>query len=458
MACARSIAAAVAACALACAACPREAAPPPDDASLACASLDARACGVARGLLAASREYADAPHAFLLASRATRPGVGVARTSRGDRFVDRACARVDEGASRAAAAIDYAFVGMAIDATLVSADADVAPLLSDGGEHDVRLVAIALVRETAPLAAIHAGPGLDATSIACACGDATHVVGEARWGALVSYDARAPRVSRATRAVDLVRRVLVDPELRVRETRVGVLEVPRDDAFAPYLAGRATRPLPFRVKQAEPVAYALRSLDEACPNAFPAPEVAPSPIDFGAVAYGVAATREVRVTSRAPFDVDAVVGARTVRVPARGAVDLPLTWAPDGDAWSCETQTRDEAIRFVPSDPSLHVVPAEQTARVLETIRTGRASVARAEPVVPDPGAPHDAPTRADWQCPPDFAVAACRVERAACAGRPCVEVTSRPEQDGCRFVCRGERGAACRFDAAMECRLRCPE
>jgi hypothetical protein len=272
---------------------------------------------------------------------------------------------------------------------------------------------------------------------------------------MVSYDAPAPHVAGSTRAIDLARQVLSDPHVAPHETRVGAMTL---TGFAPFLAGRATRPLAVRVTKAAPVAYALRSVEEVCPGAIPAPEVAPSPADFGIAPYGTEARRSVHVTNRAPIDLDAILGERTVRLPARGAIDLPLAWTPDGDAWRCETQTRDEAIPFVPANRGAGPPPHEAIARILETIRTGRPVLARAEPVEPDPRDRRGGAVSRDWTCPPDFAPDACRAEHPVCAGHPCAAVTAETTRTGCHFACRGADGASCRFDAVMECRLRCAE
>jgi hypothetical protein len=406
---------------------------------------------------------ADEPHAYLLATRDLAPGRGVTRGPSGDRRGSEACATVLDGATRASidpAAIDYGFVGAAVDSTLVSADADVAPLLADDSRapHTIRLVALALVRDRAR-PALTAGPALVAKGDTCTCAGATHVTGEPKWGALVSYDAPAPRVTHATRAIDLLRAALGDPGAAVRVTRVGSLVV---DGLAAYLDGTATRPVAFRVTEAAPVAYPLRALAEACPGAFPAPDVTPSPVDFGVAPYGTEATRRVRVVNRAPFDVEALLGVRTVRVPARSEREVPLVWTPSGDAWACETQTRDEAIRFVPADHARAAVPPEQVARVLETVRTGRPVLTRSERIeAPAARRADDFPAVRDWSCPPDFVPAACRAERPACAvsGAPaaCAEVRAETRANGCRFTCRAPDRGICRTDATLECRLRCP-
>jgi hypothetical protein len=191
------------------------------------------------------------------------------------------------------------------------------------------------------------------------------------------------------------------------------------------------------VTDPKPVAYVASPIAELCD--FPAPEVSPSPLDFGVAPYGTEARRTVHVVNRAPIDLRALLGASTFVLPASGAIDLPLRWIPDGDAPGCETQTRDEAIPFLRLGGE-----TARTARVLETIRTGRPTVTRAERVVPTPPKLDLASTARDWTCPRDFVRASCRAENTAA-----YDVVAEP---------RGVAGrpTLCRFDAVMECSLRC--
>ena len=168
-----------------------------------CAHLGAMECGIA----AAARAYADAPHAMVLVDPRFPAGVGIAREVAGDRATGAACARVDAAAPKVdVAKVDEAFLGVAIDATVVSSDADVAPLLARG-DHHVSLVAIAVVHDDArgaiaPGAAIVGNGNGNGNGDACACGAATHVAGETLYGASLAYRTRAPRVDAPTRAID----------------------------------------------------------------------------------------------------------------------------------------------------------------------------------------------------------------------------------------------------------------
>ena len=188
---------------------------------------------------------------------------------------------------------------------------------------------------------------------------------------MISYSFASPRAEPHVRALDFVSAALGDPRRRVRESRLGSMTI---DGLSRLLQGEAAVPLTFHVTDPRPIAYAVSPIAELCD--FPAPEVSPSPLDFGVAPYGTLAQRSVHVVNRAPVDLQAILGAITVVVPASGAIDIPLRWTPDGDAPGCETQTRDEAIPFLRAGGS-----TARTARVLETIRTGRPTVERTERV-----------------------------------------------------------------------------
>ena len=117
--------------ALALCACPR-ATQPPLDPRAPCAALDRNACLRARALVIAATTYADEQHDVILSgTRVVSPGAGLRPTAEGWKPTGEACARA---AGRPAPSIDtstiaYAFAGVAVDGTLVAADADLAPLL-----------------------------------------------------------------------------------------------------------------------------------------------------------------------------------------------------------------------------------------------------------------------------------------------------------------------------------------
>jgi hypothetical protein len=310
----------------------------------------------------------------------------------------------------------------------------------------VKLVALAFVHDQS-LPSFDRGRALvETASGACSCGEATHFAGLTKYGAMVSFTFKSPRRTGAVRALDLVRTALGDPRAGVRESRVGNMTI---DGLTRFAARDATAPLTFHVTDAVPLAYSASPIAELCD--FSAPEVSPSPLDFGVAVYGSEARRNVHVVNRSTLDLRALVGPSTFFLPAGGTLDLPLRWTPDGDAPGCETQTRDLAIPFF----RMHGGTA-RTARVLETIRTGRASVRRAERVEPSLPKLDLASTVRDWTCPRDFVRSSCRAENAAGA-----DVVAEPRgKDACHFACRAPstagRSSPCRFDAVMTCALNC--
>jgi hypothetical protein len=443
------------------AACPR-ATQPPLDPRAPCASLDRSACLRARALVIAATTYADEQHDVVLAGAATIPaGAGLVRAATGWRTTPTTCARV-ASAKHDPLAIDaktitYAFAGVAVDGSLVAADADLSSILgAPPAMHDVRLLAIAFARDAAPAAF---EPTLNVVTHAqddsCTCDDATHFASATKYGATLSFDLRAPRDVAHERAIDFVRRALGDARFAVRESNTGLAI----DGLVSLLDGDS-RALVFRLSAATPVAYVASPLADLC--GFPTPDVSPSSVDFGVAPYRTEATRVVHVVNRAAVDLEALVGARTLSLPARGAIDLPLRWTPDGDALRCETQTRDESILFVPAhrDPNRDAAAAvERRGRVFETVRTGRARAEqdeRVEATIRRP-ADYDATVR-DWTCPSDFVRSSCRVTNAT----PGYIVTAEPrDANACHFACRGPNPGKipliCRFDAAIECALHCP-
>ena len=430
--------------------CGPRALPPTSDPHARCATLAPEACGRARALTLAARTYADEAHDYVLAAPGVVLSSALARTREGWLAPPVACARPHAPAPRLdRSMVDYGFVGVAIDSTLVSGDADVGALLARAKPplHDVKLVALAFVRDQS-LPAFDRGRALVETpSGACSCGEATHFAAATKYGAMVSFAFKSPRRTGAVRALDLVRSALGDPRAAVHESRVGSMTI---DGLARFAAGDASAPLTFHVTDAAALAYAAAPIAELCD--FPAPDVSPSPLDFGVAAYGSEARRTVHVVNRSTLDLRALLGASTFVLPAGGTLDLPLRWTPEGDAPGCETQTRDLAIPFL----RLHGGTA-RTARVLETIRTGRPTVQRGERVEPSPPKLDLASTVRDWTCPRDFVRASCRAESATGA-----EVVAEPrDKDACHFACRGPSAAGpsppCRFDAVMTCALNCP-
>jgi len=445
--------------ALALSACPR-ATQPPLDPRAPCAALDRNACLRARALVIAATTYADEQHDVILSGRrVVSPGAGLRPTAEGWKSTGEACARA---AGRPVPSIDattiaYAFAGVAVDGTLVAADADLAPLLgAPPSVHEVRLMAIAFARDLAPTSfESTSSVVVHAADDSCTCGDATHFAGVTRYGATLSLELRAPRDATHERAIDFVRRALGDPRFAVRESNTGLTL----GGLESLLDGDS-RPLVFHLGATAPIAYVASPLEDVC--TLPTPEVSPASLDFGVAPYGTQATRTVHVVNRAAVELEALVGARTIPLPARGTIELPLLWTPDGDALRCETQTRDESILFVPArrDPNRDAEAAvERRARVFETVRTGRPHAEQLERVdVTIRRAADYAATARDWTCPADYVRSGCRVEN----GTDGFTVTAETRGDrACHFACSGPPPAktpvACRFDAVMECALKCP-
>jgi hypothetical protein len=439
-----------------------------NDARAPCPTLAASACTRARGLVAAANAFDEMSHDYVLAgTRGVALGRGLEELpAAAFRAVPETCARrdVDEAARLDPSVIDFAFVGVAVDGTLVAPDAELGPFLGEDGPHEVRLVALALVRDLAA-ATFAASPRVTSSAKGCACARATHFAGGEKMGGMLAYTMAARARDAPVRALDFVRARLSDRHATIAETRVGGLEIDGLDAI---LAGGAHRPPSFKVTSPVAVAHALYPIADVCGFALPTPEVAPLPMDFGDAPYGTSATRLLHVVNRASIDLHAILGARTFPLPARGTLDLPLTWTPDGDAPGCEVQTREEVVVFLPEDPELAVAPKQQIAHVLEHVRTGRPMVARAEHVeLGESRRPNFSATVRDWSCPRDFVLASCRADRAQCSdsARTCSSdgyaVSAAPTANGCHFACSGPAGARapqfCRFDALMECRLRCP-
>ncbi|MBX3209175.1 MAG: hypothetical protein KF764_29345, partial [Labilithrix sp.] len=440
----------------------------------ACAGLDSPDCGRAKGLLSAASAFGNVRHEYLLdPASSMAPGRGVQRGDGGAFTVlPTRCARpradVEASAARVdPSTIDFSYIGVAIDQALVAADVDLAPWLSAGAEATERrisLVAVAFVRDLDPqffAASEEVGFGGEA----CSCGRATHFVGAVKMGGLISYEMRVRAGELHGRALDFVRARVAAGDARITQTVVGGLEVEGLDAASET---SAHRPLTFRVKTPVPIAYAVYPLADVCKFAFPAPEVSPETVDFGEVPYGREETRLLHVVNRASIDLRATLGDRTFAVPALGSVDVPLSWTPTGQTSGCRAETREDTIQFYPRDEAAPITPKTQSARVISRVRTGKADFKRHEHVDSGSGRkPNYGSTRREWTCPPDYVVSSCKTDRAQCGDGRCTTdgyaVNAEPGPNGCLFGCKGPESLLpglssnfCRFDAVMECRLRC--
>ncbi len=474
---------------LAMAACPSPVAihaPRSDDANVAhdsCAGLATAECSRAQTLLRAAASFSNVRHEYLFdASSTISPGRGVERASEGAySLLPMRCA--EERGGPAAndgrlpprvdpSTIDFTYVGVKIGEQLVGADADLTPWLSAGAEAaetNVALIALAFVRDSDPQF-FGASSEVAFRDDACTCGRATHFVGAVKMGGLLSYEMTIRRGELRGRALEFVKARLQANDARVAQTSVGGLEIEGLETAAAEASAAAalSRPLRFRVRNPVPIAYALYPLSDVCRFSFPAPEVAPEITDFGVVPYGQEETKFLHVVNRAPLELRATLGERTFAIPALGSADVPWSWRPEGSALGCEPQTREEVLAFAPRDRDVPVTPRTQSVRVVARARSGKPAFGRHEHV--DTGVhrkPDYAATKREWSCPADYAVAACRTERAECGDGRCASdgyaVNAEPTENGCRFGCSGPEGyfpgissMFCRFDAVMECRLRC--
>jgi len=447
----------------------RAAEPPAPTSKAACAGLDPKACGTAGQLLGAATSFGNVRHEYLLdPASALAVGRGVARSDGGAYSVLPTRCASSRGAADPAkidpATIDFSYIGVSIDHALVAADADLAPWLSAGGEaseRTVSLVAVAFVRELDPqffAAAEEVAFGGET----CACGRATHFVGSVKMGGLISYEMRVRSAELRGRALEFVKARIASGDARVTQTVAGGLEIEGLDRVG------EGKPLSFRVKTPVPIAYAVYPLSDVCTFAFPLPEVSPESVDFGEVPYEKEATRLVHVVNRASIDLRASLGDKTFAVPALGSADLPVTWRPSGTTTGCHEEVREDTIQFYPRDPSAPVTPKQHSVRLRERVRTGKPDFFRHEHVDSGSGRKPDyASTRRDWTCPADYVVASCKTEKAQCGDGSCTTdgyaVNAEPGANGCRFGCKGPESFLpglssnfCRFDAKMECRLRC--
>ena len=332
------------------------------------------------------------------------------------------------------------------------------------------LVALAFVRDLDPQF-FTASDDVTYGGDACTCGRATHFVGSVKLGGVLSYEMRVRAGEVHGGALAFFKARLAAGDSRITQTVVGGLEVEGLDAAMTQSAKEgsgAPKPLTFKVKNPVPIAYALYPLADVCRFAFPLPEVSPEIVELGDVPYGREETRLLHIVNRAAIDLRATIGERTFAVPALGSADVPLAWTPNGQALGCEVQTREEILQFTPRDGDVPVTPKTQSVKVTARVRTGRPIFKRHEHI--DTGVhrkPDYAATKREFTCPPDYALSSCRTEQAQCGDGRCTTdgyaVNAEPIENGCRFGCTGPEGLLpgissmfCRFDAVMECRLRC--
>jgi hypothetical protein len=444
--------------------------PPPPSSKAACAGLDQHACGKANQLLGAASSFGNVRHEYLLdPASSLAVGRGVARGEGGAYSVLPTRCAVTRGAADPGkvdpSTIDFSYVGVSIDHTLVSADVDLAPWVSAGGEESERsvaLVAVAFVRELDPQFFTASEGDVVFGGESCSCGRATHFVGSVKMGGLIAYEMRVKSGELRGRALDFVKARVAAGDARVTQTTVGGLEIEGLDHVSDG------KPLGFRVKTPVPIAYAVYPLSDVCTFAFPLPDVSPETVDFGEVPYERDATRLVHVVNRASIDLRASLGDKTFAIPALGSADLPVSWRPSGATAGCHEEIREDTIQFYPRDASAPVTPKQHSVRLRERVRTGKPDFLRHEHIDSGSGRKPDyGTTKREWTCPPDYVVASCKTEKAQCGDGSCTtdgySVNAEPGTNGCKFACKGPESFLpglsshfCRFDAKMECRLRC--
>jgi hypothetical protein len=439
-----------------------------------CGNLGNDACSRAKGLLAAANAFSNVEHSYLLdATSSFAPGRGLAHGDTGTwTALPTACAKSPPDPGKVdGTKVDFAFVGVSIDSVLLSADADVSPLFSAGGsagQHTVRLVALAFVRDLDPQF-FDATDEITYAGDACACRSATHFVGAVKLGGMLAYETTIREGEVHAKALEFVKAKLSAKGAAVTETRVGGLEVEGlSNIFSDTVQETASHPLTFKVKNPVPLAYAVYPISDVCKFAFPEPEVSPTPVEFGDVGYGKEATKLLHVVNRASFPITATLGKRTVDIGAHESTDFPVSWIPNGEASGCDAQSREEDLVFVPKDPSTPAMPKKQSVRLVEHVQTGRTVQVRAEPIDTGSGrSPDYAATERDWQCPADYTVANCRSQAEKCGDgtKPCgtqgYVVSAETKENGCHFGCKGPSSLlmgsnGCKFDAVMECKLKC--
>ncbi len=451
------------------AACPNKAPDlPPTASSGVCGGLSQGECRRAQGLIAASNVFSNVRRELLLDTTSSfAPGRGVEREPNGlHKMLPTACAEPRAASSSEVdpSTIDFSWVGVAIDQTLVGIDEDLTPYLSGGVEarqRTVRLVALAFVRDKDPQF-FQATDRVTYENEACACQSATHFVGSVKMGGMLSYEMTVRAGEIHGRAIELFKAKVAHETTGLTQSQVGSLEV---DGLEAQLGGGPPRPLTFRVKNPVPIAYAIYPVRDVCKFSLPAPEVSPSLVDFGDVPYGGAAQRLVHVVNRASLDVYAEHGGQTYAIPAQGSLDVPVAWRPQGESSFCEIQSREETLVFTPRDPSAPVVPKQQSVRLALRVRTGQPWVERKARVDSGEGRkPNYAATVRKATCPPDYVVDGCRADNAQCGGGSCqkYQLEASVEEGACRFACKGPDSVLfgtnfCRFDGVARCRLRCP-
>ncbi|WP_437937512.1 hypothetical protein [Sorangium sp. So ce341] len=467
-------------------------------------------CSQAGALLEAARAFSDVRHDYLLdTSSAMVPGRGLSRSAAGVFSpVGVACAQPKAatpapavagataapgatsapGATASAAAqggpapgegeraIDFRYVGIAVDSVLVGADVDLPAYFSAGGTLDrrrLRLVAMALVADEDPQFFDPTESVVPAPGGGCACGRATHFIGAVKRGAMVAYETDVTAGEAHGTAIGLFKARIEAGDRRVTMTSVGELAIEGVEG-APVAGakggGQAFGALRLEVKKAVPLAYAIYPVADVCRFSLAEPEITPQPVDLGVVPYGATGTAQALITNRAQVDIRVTHGERTVEVPAHGSAELTFSWAPEGATAGCERQTRRDTFVVQPKDAASPVVPRERAVVVPLQVTTGMPTFSKHEPIATETGrSPDYGRASVDWTCPAGYVVDQCEPQLSSCLSstgscnaegyRLTAEATA--DGRGCAFRCTGPSSSiwgdhGCAYTAAMVCRLGC--
>jgi hypothetical protein len=176
-----------------------------------CGKLDDNDCAKVRAMLSAMDSFSNAHEELVLDTK--------------DAFVPGREAKIDPNA------IDFSFIGVAIDDAIVDAHAPASRVVPLGGEarlYTVRLLAVAFAHDLDP-----------------------QPVGAVKYGGMLSYETTVKGAElRVGTVLDVVKAKLLASDSDVRQVTVGGLEVSGLDE---------RRPLDFKVKNPVPIAYAVHS-------------------------------------------------------------------------------------------------------------------------------------------------------------------------------------------------------
>jgi hypothetical protein len=237
----------------------------------ACGRLDDEDCATVRGMLSAMDAFSTVEESLVLDARNTLvPGRGMERAGASWKPTLTECARARDANAQSEhreakvdpSAIDFSYIGVAVDEAIVDGNVPASQVVQAGGDarhYTVRLLAVAFARELAPQSFVPSDAVTHRES-ACACDRATHFVGAVKYGGMLSYETTLESVElQGGTVLDVVKAKLLAGNADVREVTVGGLSVSGlEDGHAPR------RPLDFKVKNPVPIAYAVVPVSDVC--------------------------------------------------------------------------------------------------------------------------------------------------------------------------------------------------